>query len=79
MANRNERSLYYHGKPGEQYGIWNSMKKEFQFGIVEATPMLAVARLYQKIGDNAKKYRFEPKRIPKDLIPIIKNGSRKDA
>lgn len=78
MPNRDERSLYYHGKPGKQYGIWNSVKKEFQFGIVEDTPMLAVARLYQKIGDNAKKYRFEAKEIPKNLIPVILNGGRKN-
>lgn len=39
--------------------------KQFQFGICEDTPMLAEARLYQKIGDDARRYRFEPRRLPK--------------
>ena len=40
------------------------MDKCFQFNICEDTPMLAEARLYQKIGDDAKKYRFEPRMLP---------------
>ena len=59
--NKNE---YYHGKPGKKYGIWNSVKKEFQFGICEDTPMLAEARLFQKIGEDARKWRFEERAIP---------------
>lgn len=38
--------------------------KEFQFGICEDTPMLAEARLFQKIGDDARKWRFEPRMLP---------------
>ena len=30
--------------------------------------MLAVARLYQKIGDDAKKWRFEPRQLPTKYI-----------
>lgn len=56
--NRNE---YYQGKTGRKYGIWNNVKKRFQFGICEDTPALAEARLFQKIGDDARKWRFEPK------------------
>jgi len=41
--------------------------KCFQFGICEDTPMLAVARLYQKIGDDAKKWRFEPRMLPDEV------------
>ena len=40
-----------HGKPGAKYGIYNKQAKKFQFGICEDTPMLAEARLWQKIGD----------------------------
>lgn len=71
MSNKKDRSVYYHGRPGEKYGIWNTVKKAFQFGICEDTPMLAEARLFQKIGDDARKWRFEQRPIPKDLIPVI--------
>lgn len=53
-----------HGKPGAKYGIYNKQSKKFQFGICEDTPMLAEARLWQKIGDDARKWRFEVKRLP---------------
>ena len=41
------------------------MQHCFQFEISEDTPMLAMARLYQKIGDDARKYRFDPRPLPK--------------
>lgn len=44
------------------------MKKEFQFGICEDTPMLAEARLFAKIGDDARKYRFELRQLPNSVI-----------
>lgn len=59
-----KRDVYYRGKPGKKFGIWNSCEKCFQFGISEDTPMLAYARLCQKIGDDARKYRFEPRMLP---------------
>ena len=59
-----KRSTYYRGVPGKKYGIWNCVAKKFQFGICEGTPMLAEARLYQKLGDDAKKWRFEPRMLP---------------
>lgn len=59
-----KRSVYYRGVPGKKFGIWNGMAKCFQFNICEDTPMLAEARLYQKIGDDARKYRFEPRMLP---------------
>ena len=48
-----KRETYQRGLPGVKWGIWN-----------EDTPMLAEARLYQKIGDDAKKWRFEPRQLP---------------
>lgn len=60
-----KREIYHHGIPGAKWGIWNTRAKQFQFGICEDTPMLAEARLYQKIGDDARRYRFEPRRLPK--------------
>lgn len=56
-----KREVYQRGTSGVKYGIWNCQSKEFQFGISEDTPMLAVARLFQKIGDDARKWRFEPR------------------
>lgn len=53
------RIEYYRGKNGNKYGIYNKSTKKFVFGICEDTPMLAEARLFQKIGDDARKWRFE--------------------
>ena len=61
-----KRETYYRGVPGKKWGIWNQVKREFQFGISEDTPMLAEARLFQKIGDDARKYRFEVRQLPKE-------------
>ncbi|MFQ8760624.1 MAG: hypothetical protein ACLSAF_15520 [Intestinimonas sp.] len=38
-----KKEIYYHGQPGQKYGIWNAMAKCWQFGICEDTPMLAAA------------------------------------
>jgi len=59
-----KRETYYHGA-GMKWGIYNTAAKEFQFGICEDSPMLAEARLFFKIGDNARKYRFEARSLPK--------------
>ena len=59
-----KRFEYYRGVRGKQYGIWNIREKKFQFHIKEDTPMLAEARLYQKIGDDARKWRFEVRQLP---------------
>ena len=45
-----KRETYQRGLPGVKWGIWNCQRKCFQFSICEDTPMLAEARLYQKIG-----------------------------
>lgn len=57
-------STYKHGVKGVKWGIWNRKTKRFCYGICEDTPMLAEARLFQVIGDNARKWKFEPKRLP---------------
>lgn len=59
-----KRETYMHGVPGIQWGIYNTQRHCFQFGIREDTPMLAEARLFQKIGNDAKQYRFEPRQLP---------------
>lgn len=48
------------------YGIWNSIKKEFQFGIREETRQKAFNKLFKKIGYDSYKWRFEVRRIPEE-------------
>lgn len=52
-----KRNEYMRGRIGARYGVWNSVRKQFQFGICEETPMLAEARLFQAIGEDARKFR----------------------
>lgn len=59
-----KKSTFYQGIPGKKFGIWNVARKCWQFNICEDTPMLAQARLYQKIGEDAKKWRFEVRMLP---------------
>lgn len=46
------------------YGVYNRMKKEFQFGICEPSKKKAKNKLFQKIGKDAYKWRFEVRKIP---------------
>lgn len=71
------RTEYYRGKANIKYGIWNDVSKQFQFNISEDTPFLAIARLYQKIGDDAKKARFEPKRLPEKRDKVLRADVKK--
>ena len=41
------------------YGVYNTIKKEFQFGICEPSKRKASKKLFQKIGADAYKWRFE--------------------
>ena len=75
MKNKYE---FYRGKPNTKYGIWNNVTKKFQFGICEDSPALAEARLFYLIGDDARKWRFEPKKLPQkelDETEEITNGN----
>jgi len=63
-----KKEIWYHGLPGAKWGVWNQVKKEFQFGICEDTPMLAQARLFQQIGEDARKYRFDIRQLPKRKV-----------
>jgi hypothetical protein len=65
MSKKN-RHEYYRGRNGQKYGIYHTAAKCIQFDIREDTPMLAQARLFQKIGDDAHKGRFEPRALPPD-------------
>ena len=63
-----KRGEYYRGRNGRKYGIWNTAKKCFQFGISEDSPMLAEARLFFMIGDDARMWRFTVKAIPVEEV-----------
>lgn len=49
------------------YGIYNNIKKEFQFGITESTKQKAQNKLFKKIGNDAYKWRFEVRKIPEKV------------
>ena len=51
--------------------VWLNTRHQ-QFDICEDTPFLAEARLHQKIGDDAKKWRFEARRLPDRKITLVK-------
>ena len=49
----------------EHWGIYNTMQKEFQFGIDEPSKRKAGNKLFKKIGYDAYKWRFEVRKLPK--------------
>ena len=73
-----KRDIYYRGQRNVKYGIWNGAQKRFQFGICEDTPMLAEARLFQKIGDDARKWRFEPRQLPRELVELFEERKHEE-
>lgn len=52
---------------GKTYGIYNRCAKEFQFGIKEPSKRKAIKRLFDKVGNDARKYRFEVREIKKEV------------
>lgn len=49
---------------GVRYGVWNNIKKEWQFGICARSKKQATRQLFDKIGKDAYKWRFEIKKLP---------------
>lgn len=47
----------------KMYGIYNTRAKEFQFGIKEPSKNKARQKLFNKIGNDARKWRFEVREI----------------
>ncbi len=65
-ALRNELNRQ-NGKPHFRYIIWNTVQKKQQFpSICEMTENGAYIKLFQKIGWDSAKYRFEAKRVKVD-------------
>lgn len=52
----------------KHYGIYNTIKKEFQFGIDEPTKGKAQRKLFKKIGYDSYKWRFEIREIKEEKI-----------
>ena len=51
-----------------RYMIYNSMRKEFQFpSICETTEKGAWTCLFNRIGNDARKYRFEVRKVEKEF------------
>ena len=46
------------------YGIWNKYKKQFQFGIRESSKKKAMAKLFDKIVNDARRWTFVIKKLP---------------
>ena len=46
------------------YGIYNTRAKAFQFGIKEPSKKKAMQKLFEKIGNDARKWRFEVRELP---------------
>lgn len=63
-----KRNTYYHGDGTNKWGIYNACSKKFQFGICENTPYLAEKKLFKIIGNDARKWRFEAKQLPKNEL-----------
>lgn len=56
-----------------RYMIWNNLQKEFQFpSICETTEKGANTLLFKFIGNNARKWRFEIKKLEKEKALEIK-------
>jgi hypothetical protein len=62
-----KKKTYFNGVPNVKWGIYNTKAKQFQFGICEDSPYKAQKALSKKIGNDARKWRFEPKQLPKML------------
>lgn len=62
-----------------RYMIWNDLQKEYQFpSICETTEKGANTLLFKKIGNDARKWRFEIKKVKKEKAKeIVKDLKRK--
>lgn len=68
-----KRGEYYRGRNGRKYGIWNTAKKCFQFGISEDSPMLAEASIAVKSGAICELFNLK-----KESLRAVVNCLRSD-
>lgn len=62
--------------PKPIFGVYNVLRKEFQFGIAEPSKKKAFNKLLHRIGKDAYKYRFEIRCINKGEIKKAKRGMK---
>lgn len=61
-----------------RYMIWNDLKKEYQFpSICETTEKGANTLLFKFIGNDARKWRFKIKKLPKEEALNIKKDLKR--
>lgn len=60
----------YKATPSSNYGVWNALKKEFQFGIHCETPEQAAKALRSKIGYDSARSRFQIRKKTSELCRI---------
>lgn len=48
------------------YGVYSVVSKKFVFGIAEPTKRMAWSRLYEKIGKDAYKWRWQVRKVDGD-------------
>ena len=48
------------------YGVYSCVSKKFVFGIAEPTKRKAWSRLYEKIGKDAYKWRWQVRKVEGD-------------
>lgn len=56
------------------FGIWSDVSKKFVFGIQQPSQTKARSALYNKIGNDARKWRFSVKPIRKRDAEMFKQG-----
>jgi cell division septum initiation protein DivIVA len=62
---------FKNGKPHYRYVVWNTKQNKRQFqSICEMTENGAYIKLFQKIGWDSAKYRFEVRRIKVDGVEV---------
>ena len=59
------KKIWMQGIEGSMWGVWDFRSKSFCFDISEETPMLANARLCQRVGSEAKADYFNIRQLPK--------------
>lgn len=63
-----------------RYMIWNNVQKEYQFpSICETTEKGAKTLLFKKIGNDARKWRFEVVKVKKEEAKAIVKDLKRQA
>ncbi|MEK5176321.1 hypothetical protein NST63_24525 [Heyndrickxia sp. FSL W8-0496] len=66
--------MRWHETHTGMFGIWSDVSKQFVFGIQEPSKTKAWNALFNKIGNNARKWRFNVRPIRKRDAHMFKQG-----